>query len=372
MFTLVLISFILSLGCRCIADQKPGQKLSLFVPPTGAVNVPVTCTWEGDVPPGTYEILLILETPPIPSPASKFSVTVNKDQTHGTFPFTAKRAGTYHLEVSFPQAHQTLRVGGPITITDTSSSALAATTNHPNPITTARTRTTTTTATTSTPINGGEPVQRPAPTQTPSNTPVALLHTTTEVIVSASLSQTVTQSTSITTIVTTTNGTVVTEKSTITTPITVTSTFPQTTTSVGVIATGNTTQSPPPSSNTEQQADTGSSKSRIIGAVLGTLLGVLIILALILLYRRYRRRRYNRAPSSIAFDRDKMVSGRRWWTPPPYTFARKSHTEVSYQPEPDVISLATSESVSQLWSESNVTEKRLPARPSTDVSEKVG
>uniref|UniRef100_A0A0W0G610 Uncharacterized protein n=1 Tax=Moniliophthora roreri TaxID=221103 RepID=A0A0W0G610_MONRR len=124
------------------------------------------------------------------------------------------------------------------------------------------------------------------------------------------------------------------------------------------------------SPNTPAISPQSATRWSVIGAVLGTLLGVLALLALILLYLRYRQRKRDGAPSGSIFDKEKWI-----FSPSPrYNFGEKSHTRVSHPSELDDISLAPSDSVSQLWRKGSLSEKHRPLRPSTDltvISEKV-
>uniref|UniRef100_A0A0W0FRC3 Mid2 domain-containing protein n=1 Tax=Moniliophthora roreri TaxID=221103 RepID=A0A0W0FRC3_MONRR len=124
----------------------------------------------------------------------------------------------------------------------------------------------------------------------------------------------------------------------------------------------------------------------ILGAVLGSLFGVFIVISLLLFYIRHRRRRSSRDTPNIGFNKEKMVS-RRWWHSSHYSFrdAKKSQIDSEaasrseYQSEWDDTfeSLAPSDSVSQVQSKSkrNLNDKRtLPPLPSNNlsvVSEKV-
>uniref|UniRef100_A0A0W0GE62 Mid2 domain-containing protein n=2 Tax=Moniliophthora roreri TaxID=221103 RepID=A0A0W0GE62_MONRR len=167
-------------------------------------------------------------------------------------------------------------------------------------------------------------------------------------------------------VTTTTNGTTITVSSTLTAnALTHTTAISAASTSTELSP----VDTQPPSPTNISQSNPQHTKAVVIGAVLGTLLGVLLILTLILVYIRYRRRKYNSTASSIAFDREKMVSG-HWWSSPRYTFGKRSHIDTRHESEPDDVSLAPSDSVSQLWSKGDPSDRLVPLR-APHFSEKV-
>ncbi|KAI3619226.1 hypothetical protein WG66_012901 [Moniliophthora roreri] len=146
--------------------------------------------------------------------------------------------------------------------------------------------------------------------------------------------------------------------------------------------------SPTPSSSPEnaQQSRVRSTQLTLLGAVLGSLFGILVILSLVLFYIRHRRRKSSRGTPNIGFDNEKMVS-RRWWHSSRYNFGDAKRSQIDsdvasqseYQSEWDDTSesLAPSDSASQIRSKSkrNLDDiPPMPPLPSKDpkvVSEKV-
>ncbi|ESK83635.1 hypothetical protein Moror_12024 [Moniliophthora roreri MCA 2997] len=309
-------------------DNEP--KLSVSVQPTATINVPgsVVWTWSGGQgkggPKPVPAIFLVPDGPSRDNPRNKIEVPVSPGQTKGTFAFTATQTGKHHFEADFNLFKIT---GGPIDVIQTSTSIYYYTTiiwfcNN----------------------NRCNECNADCYKWDTKLSVRFIFHN-----------------------------------------------FKDTGTQTGPSYTPSYTPSSTSTTSTSGDTATPQPKSQstqiiILGAVLGSLFGVFIVISLLLFYIRHRRRRSSRDTPNIGFNKEKMVS-RRWWHSSHYSFrdAKKSQIDSEaasrseYQSEWDDTfeSLAPSDSVSQVQSKSkrNLNDKRtLPPLPSNNlsvVSEKV-
>ncbi|KAK7021749.1 hypothetical protein VNI00_017297 [Paramarasmius palmivorus] len=141
-------------------------------------------------------------------------------------------------------------------------------------------------------------------------------------------------------------------------------------------STTQTSTSPPGPTSTSSEATpvmtgmpTPKQPTSLLGAILGTILGLIVIIAAISLYLWFRRSS-NRASASGTLDKESTAL-RPWLRSSQYSFGDRSHTTSyfkSEEDEPHTSTLGPSDSVSQVWAKEKVFEKRRPLRESTDLT----
>ncbi|KAK7015579.1 hypothetical protein VNI00_019061 [Paramarasmius palmivorus] len=116
-----LIAFLSSLALVALANpifESIAHLSKIDVPSTGTVNIPASARWRIPGPSGLsfdkLQFLFVQDDPLFIS--SVIETNYKPKQTEGTIPFTATRAGTYHLEICGPVAPA--RLGGNITMTE--------------------------------------------------------------------------------------------------------------------------------------------------------------------------------------------------------------------------------------------------------------